>query len=38
MGLFVNIKKKLKGFSLDVSCETNGYYLGILGASGSGKA
>ena len=38
MGLFVNIKKKLKGFSLDVSFETNGDYLGILGASGSGKS
>lgn len=38
MSLFVNIKKKLKGFSLDVSFETNGDYLGILGASGSGKS
>lgn len=38
MSLFVDIKKKLKGFSLDVSFETNGEYLGILGASGSGKS
>ncbi|MCR1951157.1 MULTISPECIES: ATP-binding cassette domain-containing protein [unclassified Clostridium] len=38
MSLFVNIKKKLKGFSLEVSFETNGDYLGILGASGSGKS
>lgn len=38
MSLFVDIKKKLKGFSLDVSFETKGDYLGILGASGSGKS
>ncbi|MGG7058543.1 sulfate/molybdate ABC transporter ATP-binding protein [Clostridium nigeriense] len=38
MGLFVDIKKKLKGFSINVSFETNGDYLGILGASGSGKS
>ena len=38
MSLFVDIKKELKGFSLDVSFETNGDYLGILGASGSGKS
>lgn len=38
MSLYVNIRKKLKGFSLDVSFETNGDYLGILGASGSGKS
>jgi molybdate transport system ATP-binding protein len=38
MSLFVDIKKKLKGFSLDVSFETNGEYLGILGSSGSGKS
>lgn len=38
MSLFVDIKKKLKGFSLNVSFETNGDYLGILGASGSGKS
>ena len=38
MSLIVDIKKKLKGFSLDVSFETNGDYLGILGASGSGKS
>ncbi|MGG7144584.1 sulfate/molybdate ABC transporter ATP-binding protein [Clostridium nigeriense] len=38
MSLFVDIKKKLKGFYLNVSFETNGDYLGILGASGSGKS
>lgn len=38
MSLFVDIKKKLKGFTLNVSFETNGDYLGILGASGSGKS
>ncbi|WP_300382078.1 ATP-binding cassette domain-containing protein [Clostridium sp.] len=38
MSLFVDIKKKLKGFQLNVSFETNGDYLGILGASGSGKS
>ncbi|NLT95849.1 MAG: ATP-binding cassette domain-containing protein [Clostridia bacterium] len=38
MGLQVDIKKKLKGFSLDVSFATEGEYLGILGPSGSGKS
>lgn len=38
MSLFVDIRKKLKGFYLNVSFETNGEYLGILGASGSGKS
>lgn len=38
MSLFVDIKKKIKGFTLNVSFETNGDYLGILGASGSGKS
>ena len=38
MSLFVDIKKRLKGFSLNVSFETKGDYLGILGASGSGKS
>lgn len=38
MSLFVDIKKKLKGFTLNVSFETSGDYLGILGASGSGKS
>ena len=38
MSLFVDIKKRLKGFTLNVSFETNGDYLGILGASGSGKS
>ena len=38
MGLSVDIKKKFKGFNLDVSFETNSEYLGLLGASGSGKS
>ena len=38
MSLFVDIRKKLKGFSLNVSFETNGDYLGVLGSSGSGKS
>jgi molybdate transport system ATP-binding protein len=38
MSLYVDIKKRLKGFNLNVSFETNGDYLGILGASGSGKS
>jgi len=38
MSLMVDIKKKLKGFTLDVFFETKGEYLGILGASGSGKS
>ena len=38
MSLVVDIKKKLKGFTLDVSFRTEGEYLGILGASGSGKS
>ena len=38
MSLEVSIKKNFKGFSLDVSFITNGEYLGILGASGSGKS
>jgi len=38
MSLLVDIKKRLKGFTLDVSFETNGEYLGILGASGCGKS
>ena len=38
MSLAVDIKKKLKGFSLDVYFRTEGEYLGILGASGSGKS
>lgn len=38
MSLFVEIKKQFKGFKLDVSFETNNEYLGILGASGSGKS
>lgn len=38
MKLIVDIKKKLKGFSLHIAFETNGDDLGILGASGSGKS
>ncbi len=38
MSLKVSVKKRFKGFSLDVSFETNNEYLGILGASGSGKS
>lgn len=38
MSLLVNIKKRLKGFTLDVDFKTGGEYLGILGASGSGKS
>ena len=38
MSLLVDIKKKLKGFSLDVSFSIDGEYLGILGPSGSGKS
>lgn len=38
MSLKVDIKKKFKGFQLNVSFETNKEYLGLLGASGSGKS
>jgi molybdate transport system ATP-binding protein len=38
MSLEVNIKKKFKGFSLDVSFYHEGRCMGILGASGSGKS
>lgn len=38
MSLEVDIKKKVKGFSLNISFKTDGAYLGILGASGSGKS
>lgn len=38
MILSVDMKKKYKGFSLDVKFKTNGEYLGLLGASGSGKS
>lgn len=38
MGLVVDIKKRLKGFSIDIAFKTEGDYLGILGASGSGKS
>lgn len=38
MSLEVCIKKKLKGFTLDIKFNTNGDFLGILGSSGSGKS
>jgi len=38
MSLLVDIKKKFKGFTLDVYFENSDGYLGILGASGSGKS
>lgn len=38
MALEVSIKRRLKGFSLNVSFETNGEVMGLLGASGSGKS
>lgn len=38
MSLKVDIKKRYKGFNLSVSFETNKDYLGLLGASGSGKS
>lgn len=37
-GLFVNLKKKLPGFTLDAQLEANGQPLGLLGTSGSGKS
>lgn len=38
MSLKVDIRKKFKGFALDVKFESDGGPLGILGASGSGKS
>jgi len=38
MGLFVDIKKKLSDFTLNVKFETGMDALGLLGASGSGKS
>lgn len=38
MSLLVSIKKYYKGFTLDADFETDEGYLGILGASGSGKS
>lgn len=38
MKLFVDIRKKLSGFNLDVMFEMNEDILGLLGASGSGKS
>ena len=38
MSLQVAIKKRFSGFSLDVSLNTDGGVMGILGASGSGKS
>ncbi|MCL2588944.1 MAG: ATP-binding cassette domain-containing protein [Oscillospiraceae bacterium] len=38
MSLFVDIRKKLGAFELDVRFETDGEVLGLLGASGCGKS
>ena len=38
MSLLVDIKKKLKEFTLEIDFKTDGESLGILGASGSGKS
>ena len=38
MSLIVDIKKILKGFTLDVAFEIEGGYTGLLGASGCGKS
>ena len=38
MSLQAAIKKRFSGFSLDVSLNTDGGVMGILGASGSGKS
>lgn len=38
MSLSVDIKKRFKGFTLDMKFELDGAPLGILGASGSGKS
>lgn len=38
MSLIVDIKKRVKGFTLNINLETDGDYLGLLGASGSGKS
>ncbi|BCJ95156.1 ABC transporter [Anaerocolumna cellulosilytica] len=38
MSLYVDIKKKFKGFSLKVRLETTGETMGLLGASGCGKS
>lgn len=38
MSLIVDIKKKVKGFTLDIDFEIKGDYLGLLGSSGSGKS
>jgi molybdate transport system permease protein len=38
MKLFVDIRKKLSGFMLDIQFETEKDILGLLGASGSGKS
>lgn len=38
MSLKVDVRKSLKGFSLEVAFDTEGYRQGILGASGCGKS
>lgn len=38
MGLYVDIKKSLPGFSLNIQFDTEDNIIGLLGASGSGKS
>ena len=38
MSLFIDIKKGLSSFNLDVSMKSKGGIIGFLGASGSGKS
>lgn len=38
MSLIVDVRKKFKGFQLNVSFQTQGGRMGILGASGAGKS
>ncbi|MHC6180080.1 sulfate/molybdate ABC transporter ATP-binding protein [Clostridium sp. JNZ X4-2] len=38
MGLYVDIKKNLPGFSLNIQFDTEDNIIGLLGASGSGKS
>ncbi|MDR1619589.1 MAG: sulfate/molybdate ABC transporter ATP-binding protein [Clostridiales bacterium] len=38
MSITLDIKKRFRGFALDISFSSNGRPLGILGASGSGKS
>ena len=38
MSLYIDINKELSSFNLDVSMESKGGIIGLLGASGSGKS